>query len=113
MNEIIDQIHRKSYELMSDEQFWRKLREVVLLLIGLSLVNVIVAIAVPLIVPDHWLHGFVNYRGWIGQIVFGVIIGSKLRQQQNAISIGLLSIMLPIFGGLFYLLTSTLTETEQ
>jgi hypothetical protein len=113
MDDIIDRVHRKSHELMSSEQFWRKLREVILLLIGLAFINVIVAIVVPLIVPDHWLYGFANYRGWIGQIAFGVVIGIRLQQQKNAISICLLSIVLPIFGGLFYLLTTTLTQTEQ
>lgn len=113
MDNIIDFVHRKSHELMSDEQFWRKLREVILLLVGLSFINVIIGIVVPLIVPEDWLYGFVNYRTWIGQIVFGVVIGSKLKQQKNAFSIGLLSVVLPAFGGLFYLMTTTLNQTEE
>lgn len=113
MHEIIDFVHQKSHELMSDEQFWRKLREVILLLVGLHLFNAVTVMAAPFIIPSEWMSTFGRYSTWIGQVVFGVIIASKLNQQKNAISIGLLAITLPAFGGLFYLMTTILTQTEQ
>lgn len=78
-------VQRKADDLMSDEQFWSRLREVILLIVGLYIFNT----------------------------TFGLIIFSKLGQQRNAVSIGLLSIMWPVFGGLFYLMTITITKTDE
>jgi hypothetical protein len=113
MDEIIDQMQRKADDLMSDEQFWYKLREVILLLVGIYIFDVIIVAISPFIIPIHWLSIFMGYSGWIGQIIFGLIIYSKLSQQKNAVAICLLSVMLPVFGGLFYLMAITLTQTDQ
>ena len=113
MNEIIDMVQRKADDLMSDEQFWSRLREVILLIVELYVFNAIIVAASSFIIPGDWLSTFIANSEWIGHIIFGLIIFSKLGQQRNAVSIGLLSIMLPVFGGLFYLMNITLTKTDQ
>jgi len=113
MDNIIDFVHRKSHKLMSDEQFWRKLREVIFLLIGLHIFNAVIVMVAPFIIPSEWMSTFGAYSSWIVQVIFGVIITSKLHQQKNAISIGLLAIMTPAFGGLFYLMITTLTKPSN
>ena len=106
-------VQRKADDLMSDEQFWSRLREVILLIVGLYIFNAIIVVVLPLTIPKDWLSTFIGHSAWIGHIAFGLIIFSKLGQQRNAVSIGLLSIMWPVFGGLFYLMTITITKTDE
>jgi hypothetical protein len=92
---------------VTSNQFWEELFETVLLLAGLFIFNVVLSPFMPAILMaiDDRLVRHSLYSYWVGQIVFGIVTYLKLRRFRNAISIGLLSATVPVFGALFYLLT--------
>ncbi len=96
---------------MDYKQFGEKLLTVILWLIGLYCFNLFIPITI--IYASDYLGEMTflisRYSYWLGQIAFGVIIYRLTRQHfKKAVSIGILATMLPVYGGLFYLLTATL-----
>jgi len=50
---------------------------------------------------------FLSHASWIGNIIFGVVILWLMRDNGFvAISVGVLSIILPSYGAIFYILTT-------
>lgn len=91
---------------MNYRQFGERLFEVTLLLLGLQILNIIFVAITPSLELGDWLIFFLQNSSWIGNLLFGIAIYSMIKQKsQIAISIGILSTLLPFFGGLFYLLT--------
>ena len=86
-----------------------KLLEVILLLIGLYILQVIILFIVPLVpIEDMKIRmTFLSNASWIGNILFGVVIFWLTKNKGLvAVPIGLLSIVLPTYGPIFYILTS-------
>lgn len=85
-----------------------KLLEIILLLIGLYILQVIILYTVPLVPIDDMRirMTFLSNASWIGNIIFGVVILWSTRDKGFvAISVGVLSIVLPTYGPIFYILT--------
>ena len=95
---------------------WNKLLETVLLLIGLATFNTalvaIVSFAKYLFTSEYYglISGHIH---WIGRICFGIIIYVRLRRIRVAAPVGLLSVVTPVFGGVFYIMTSTLSHNDN
>jgi hypothetical protein len=54
---------------------------------------------------------FARYSHWIANLLFAIIITFMLRKRADVfIYVGLLAIVQPVFGGLFYLMTITLNK---
>jgi hypothetical protein len=99
---------------MDKRQFEKRLLDIILLLVALIIFNIAIALSAPLMSLGDWHIPIVRNISWIGKLIFGIIIYRLTNQRKTvALSIGFLSIMLPIFGGLFYLLTLTITKTDK
>ncbi|MBX2969979.1 MAG: hypothetical protein KF803_11460 [Cyclobacteriaceae bacterium] len=87
-----------------------KVLRVVGLLVGLMILQIAITFAIPYVTPTDNPDLFIAltiHGHWIGNIIYGLIIYALLRQGKTvAIPIGLLSIMTPVYGGVFYLLTT-------
>ena len=95
---------------------WGELLETVLLLIALMAFNTALIAVWPLVWANFFTSGYnwvLSYSNWIGDIGFGLIIYYKLRNMRTAVSIGLLSATIPIFGALFYLLAFYITPSAN
>lgn len=83
-----------------------KLLEVILLLIGLYVIQVLLLSTLPLVPDDNIRMTLILNSSWIGNIIFGLTIYWLAREKgQVAIAIGLLSVVLPVYGPVFYILT--------
>jgi hypothetical protein len=99
---------------MDNRQFGERLLEVTLLLIGLQILNLVIYAIAPTLELGDWILFFIKNSSWIGNILFGIIMYKLTKQDwQISISIGILSTLLPVFGGLFYLLTLTNNKDNQ
>jgi hypothetical protein len=87
-----------------------KLLMIVLLLVGLSFLQVTIVFTLPLILPTDNLdlyRALISNSYWISDIIFGIVIFWLTRGKGLvAIPIGLLSIFLPPYGTIFYMLTT-------
>lgn len=102
---------------------WDKLLESVFMLLGLAIVNLAISIGLPYLLSDFFTDEYLEWREylrllmrlsfWIGQIGFGLVIYYKLRHIRVAASIGLLSVVLPIFGTVLFLITSTIFQPQN
>jgi hypothetical protein len=85
-----------------------KLLMTVLLLVGLSFLQIAIVYTLPLILPTDNLDIFVTLTSnshWISDIIFGIVILWLTRGKGwVAIPIALLSIVLPPYGTIFYIL---------
>jgi hypothetical protein len=96
--------------------FGLQLLTVVLLLIGLAVFNGLISAVIPTMgFLGDLLLPILENRFWIGKIIFGFIIYMmSIRNKITSPSIGLLSIIDPSIGGLFYLLLLvTKKETDE
>jgi apolipoprotein N-acyltransferase len=83
-----------------------KLLEVILLLIGLYVIQVLLLFTLPLVSDDSIRMTLILNSAWIGNTIFGLTIYWLTREKgQIAIAIGLLSVVLPVYGPIFYILT--------
>jgi hypothetical protein len=99
---------------MNFRLFGEKLFEVILLLIGLSFFNIALYALTPSMDLGEWMIPFVTNSYWIGNSIFGFIIYRLTGQNRKiSISVGLLATMLPVFGGLFCLLTLTAKTSNK
>jgi hypothetical protein len=95
-------------------QFGKRLLEIILLLIGLYIFNTALFAIVMTMDLREWMIPFMTNSYWVGNLIFGIIIYRLTRQTNKvSVSIGLLSTVLPVFGGLFYLLTLTTKENYK
>jgi hypothetical protein len=96
------------------KQFAERVLDVVLLLIGLFIFNSILYALLPFFDFGEWSLSIVRNSYWIGQLIFGIII-FRLTDQNNkvAMPIGVLATVLPVFGGLFYLLTTMIIAHDN
>jgi hypothetical protein len=87
-----------------------KLLMIVLLLVGLSFLQVAIVYTLPLILPTDNLDIFIALTSnspWISNVIFGIVILWLMRGKGLvAIPIALLSIVLPPYGTIFYILTT-------
>jgi hypothetical protein len=99
---------------MDYRQFEEQLLETILLLVGLSIFNTGLYAIAPTVDLGEWLIPFTTNSYWIGNLIFGIIIYRLTKQNRKVtVSIAILSIMLPVFGGLMYLLTLTANGTNK
>lgn len=99
---------------MDYQQFGEKLFTVTLLLVGLIIFNNVLGAVIPIIGAGESLFLYIRYSPWIGNLIFGVIIYRLTRHSRpTSVSIGILSMMLPVFGALFYLLTLISTKSDK
>jgi hypothetical protein len=100
---------------MVKKQFADKILRVIGLLVGLNILQIVITFMIPYITPldnPDLLSTLTNYGYWIGNIIYGLIIYRLLNQTKVvSISVGLLSIMTPVYGGVFYLLTTINEKT--
>jgi hypothetical protein len=83
-----------------------KLLEVILLLIGLYVIQVLLLFTLPLVSDDSIRMTLILNSAWIGNTIFDLTIYWLTREKgQIAIAIGLLSVVLPVYGPIFYILT--------
>ncbi|CAN5401579.1 hypothetical protein BH10BAC4_BH10BAC4_08730 [soil metagenome] len=93
-----------------------KLLEVILLLVGLNILQVIILSTVPLVPIDDFQirMTFILNASWIGNIIFGFVILWLTRDKGFiAIPIGILSIVLPSYGPVFYILTTLQNKSKN
>ena len=96
-------MNTKTSRLLSD-----KLLEVIVLLVGLYLLQIIILFSVPLVPIDDLSirMTLISNASWIGNIIFGLVILWLTRDKGSvAIAIGILSIVTPLYGSIFYILT--------
>lgn len=83
-----------------------KLLEVIVLLLGLFILQILLLFTLPLVPDDNIRMTLILNSSWIGNTIFGLTIYWLTRDKgQVAISIGLLSVVLPVYGPIFYILT--------
>jgi hypothetical protein len=90
---------------------------IILLLVGLSFLHPTVVFILPFILPvdnvDLYRTLIFNSH-WISDTMFGIVIFWLTRGKGVvAIPIGLLSTVLPLYGTIFYLLTTLPTKSEH
>jgi hypothetical protein len=93
-----------------------KLSEVILLLVGLYMLQVVILFIVPLVPIDDMeiRMTFLSNASWIGNIIFGVVIFWLTRDKGFvAIPVGILSIVLPSYGPIFYILTTLQNRSKN
>ncbi len=95
---------------MANNEFWDRLLQLTLLIVGFSVLNSLIVVVAPLLYFGENLNAFVRYAHWVGKFAFGIVIFIKLKKYGNALSIALLSTLIPLFGGLFFLLTVALNQ---
>jgi hypothetical protein len=87
-----------------------KILTVVLLLLGLEILRSAVIIILPFILPTDNMDVYtfvISYSPWIAQIIFALVIYRVARQKGIvAISIGILSTVYPLYGSIFYIITT-------
>lgn len=99
---------------MNNKQFADRLIEVTLLLLGLKVLNTVIYLTGPSMNLGDLTIPFLTNSYWIGNILFGLIIHRLTSQTKKvSISIGILSIVQPLFGGLFYLMTLIDTKASK
>jgi hypothetical protein len=94
-----------------------KLLMIVLLLVGLSILQTAIVFSLPQLLPSDNIEFFMAVTSnsyLIADIIFGIVIfWLTKRMGLIAISIGLLSIILPTFGAIFYMLTTLRDKSEN
>lgn len=93
-----------------------KLLEVILLLVGLYILQLIILFTVPFIpIDDMEIRMIILLNAsWIGNIIFGVVIFGLTRDKGFvAIPVGVLSIVLPSYGPIFYILTTLQNKSKN
>ena len=86
-----------------------KLLKVILLLVGLYFLQVTILFTLPLIPIDNFETRMIltSNSVWVGNIIFGLVVLWLTRKKGLiAIPIGILSIVLPTYGPIFYILTT-------
>jgi hypothetical protein len=92
-----------------------KVLEVILLLIGLYVLQVTLLFTLPLIpIYDMTMRmSLIENAAWIGNVIFGLTIFWLLRKKGAvAIAVAILSIVLPLYGPIFYILTTLQDESK-
>jgi hypothetical protein len=93
-----------------------KLLEVILLLVGLYVLQVIMLFTVPLVPIDDMeiRMAILANASWIGNIIFGLVILWLTRDKGFvAIPVGVLSIVLPSYGPILYILTTLQNKSKN
>jgi hypothetical protein len=94
-----------------------KLLMIVLLLLGLSFLQPTLVFTLPFILPIDNLELYrtlISNSYWISNVMFGIVILWLMRGKGFvAIPIGLLSIVLPPYGTIFYLLTILQNKSDN
>jgi hypothetical protein len=93
-----------------------KLLEVILLLVGLYLLQVIILFTAPLVPIDDMeiRMTFLSNASWIGNVIFGLVILWLTRDKGLvAIPVGVLSTVLPAYGPIFYILTTIQKKSKN
>lgn len=102
---------------MDRKQFADKVRKVIGLLVGLMILQIAITFMIPYVGPidnPELFETLITYGHWIGNIIYGVILYGLVNEKKIvSISVGLLSIMTPIYGGIFYLLTTLNEKTPN
>ena len=104
-------MNTKTPKLLAD-----KLLEVIVLLVGLYFLQLIILFAVPLVPIDDLSirMKLISNASWIGNIIFGLLILWLTRDKGSvAISIGVLSIVTPLYGSIFYILTTLQNRSKN
>lgn len=84
-----------------------KLLQVILLLIGLYVLQTMLLFILSRVPDDGLRKTLMFYSTWIANILFGLVIYWLARKKRVvAIPIGILSVVLPIYGPIFYVLTT-------
>jgi hypothetical protein len=117
-NAICTNVMRKQIKMIMHLRFLsEKLLTTILLLLGYSFLQGVLVIALPLLLPTSNLEFFLSVTSnayWIGNTIFGfVIMWFTRRIGLTALPIGLLSIVLPTYGTIFYLLTSLQNKSHD
>ncbi|MBS1508755.1 MAG: hypothetical protein JSS79_19115 [Bacteroidetes bacterium] len=99
--------------MITKEQFSQRLLEITLLLVGLYLFNSMLMALSPFFGLGLYLGLFAKYSNWVGQLGFGLIIFYRLKANKSALPIWLLSVCIPMVGGLFYLLVISIKPISK
>lgn len=95
---------------MDKKHLTDKVLRVIGLLVGLTILQIAITFLIPYVAPPDNLELFMaltTHGHWIGNIIYGLTIYGLANQKRTvSIPIGLLSIMTPVYGGVFYLLTT-------
>jgi isocitrate dehydrogenase kinase/phosphatase len=103
-------------ETMTTKILKDKVLEVISFLIGLYILQTILPFILPLVINSNYELGMALVRnsGWIGNIIFGLAIFFLMKSKGLiAVSVGILSIVLPIYGPIFYILTELQKERAK
>jgi len=90
--------------------------EVILLLVGLYILQVIILFTLPLVPIDDLeiRMTILSNASWIGNIIFGLVILWLTRDKGLvAIPVGVLSTVLPVYGPIFYILTALQNKSKN
>jgi hypothetical protein len=102
---------------MDKKQLTDKVLRVIGLLVGLTILQIAITFMIPYVAPTDNPDLFITlttHGHWIGNIIYGLTIYGLLKQGKTvSIPIGLLSIMTPVYGGVFYLLTTLNERTSN
>jgi hypothetical protein len=96
---------------INHSQFGKKLLNIILLLIGFGVLNAILIFIIPEIPLEDTLRDFLmsNSR-WIASLAFGFAIFAIIKNTHVGIPVAILSVVMPWFGAIFYLITISITE---
>lgn len=87
-----------------------------LLLIGLYILQVVIVLVIPFLpIEDMKVKMiFLSNASWIGNMLFGIVIFWLTRSRGLvAVPVGLLSIVLPTYGSILYILTALQNKLKE
>lgn len=88
--------------------------EVVLLLFALYYVfNPIMLWAIYFLPVENSDHFLFDQFYWIGQLLLGFIMFKRIEKKSLAVPIAILTLLMPVFGGIFYLLQRYLNAIKN
>jgi len=98
---------------MNFEYFAQKLLILIVLLTGLTIFNSLLNLVGLPFESAEWNVLFIRNSFWLGHIIFGVVISFLTRKYfRSALPIGILSVLSPVIGGVFYLLTIAINNDK-
>ena len=102
---------------MDKKQLTDKVLRAIGLLVGLTFLQVAITFLIQYVAPTDNLELFMaltTHGHWIGNVIYGLTIYGLLNRDRTvSIPIGLLSIMTPVYGGVFYVLTTFNERTSN
>jgi hypothetical protein len=93
-----------------------QLKANILTIIILLIVLQVFQMAIPLLYTflSFWEHYYLSYSFWAGRLLFGLVIFFLMRHNAAlGLPVAALSIVLPVIGGIFYLLCTTKLQAEN